>query len=1620
MERAQLSISTDKQAAVPAAFSPLLSPDSDFLDAEDTLSAVSNQIPHANIQAFRRHARPQSRAKFDDSKPISQTYPKYIQTGVTASSSAAKNVLLPTERQYASPPKTARGYFADHDPTQQSSDFNKIYHRVRNDTGFGSPDRSESARAAMLAACIEQGSAPEPVGVLRPIEETFDAEGMSMGEYRAGAVAAALEHMPNLETLVLRENRLSGRQSAKLFAAVEYSHLQYIDIAHNQLHTSAVKLLCQGLVEATSLRALDVEACRLSSADAVRLVRCLRRTPELQRLVLRENELQDCVAYEILALLVGDDKATLKLDFLAEGRSSRAASLGTELGAVARRSALTPSTAIGISDGDDGTGKPMVSDSSRWFEKLSLSLNALDVSWNDFSPTGCALIFQALVKTQLATLDFARNTVGSSSGIVGVDSLCQWLDSNEHLQHLNLSHCGLTIAHGRVISDALHGNTTLRGLHLDGNDVAVDARGYVCLLHPDAPVHGASAAEAVGVMHRRRHLHSSDVPSLQAQDHSTAEEAAEQDAQASLAAAAAASADGEKTHQGSQARTEQSAPGNGDIIVEEPPHDDDAPVAQVNGKSTMSTTKYLQLDGNGDVVLRSSVIQHLSECLTEMGSSWWSTQDVSVRNAHDTRRIIPRKARGSKKDWNDMQRKDSSLVKGLSTIRNLTQREKKTISDLEAQRVGVQEGMSTCWLCGRWRPVTFKYAAPISGPIPRRYVLLVASFDDWVPQLLKPSDDGNSYYLNRMVPARPFYFAFIVDGIMRASMDYNIAKVEQPRERGKDPVAGVAKLLDQLKSAEEVNQNGFIPPGTEFLNFMPAPGAELAKLAALTQAKLKADAENQDAVDSMRKEAAAFDAAVAGKVVSPPHIKPAGASPAAQQVAAFMKHARGHKAMPSTRRRSLMHNMSMGSRRRSVALFADNWEKMKQHSASQLVPGQDFPEKTRQPAVRRTKRLSLLNVARAIAFPLRKMVHSKIPALDEQSTAPSAPAAGASSAQFGRRSLPSATLGNLLKSPLSRRHSVLPPAQANASSNSVNGALGALAQNTLGSTLQKYTGPAIPPRVGGSGDGSTYKPHLKWKLSNGVFSGCKHMDAAAIQRCVASDMSHISDRLSNMLKDEAALKRLKRVFEEHYILLVSVFKRYCLAGAGRGGAKDFFSVSFGGLRQLAVDTGIMSRPNVIGSDVDRMFISSDNRMAVQANNPYKALCRHEFLECLVRIAQLGEEQGRSGQRVVDTFEDFVQTTLREAAQYDRDELHDHFRDELLWTEGADLAVRQYKEQIAALHDLFKCTKIQRIALASNSKALDGVDIISWVHMLELAGLIDPKYLGINEMDARLAFQFSKTVVVDEQAESSPHRVLSVQEMYEALGRLALRVQQVPDFEGVPFVAALVEVLEFATSIVDESSDAYLHPDTISALRNRTMSLSLQKAGLQATLQSGPDKAERAERVAQQITRARTLSTTKPHHEGTEASDGTELESPLLLSAAAATSQADSKLEPLRLHSPSSPVREHSGSSQAAVSPTPGHSAETSPRVQEALPMSDDVEEQEESHGHVQSLASLRSAFHAFDTDGTGYLSPDEILQLLFDVGHSQSSAKRLMEAMDANGDGEVSYNEFMAIAAQLL
>jgi len=72
--------------------------------------------------------------------------------------------------------------------------------------------------------------------------------------------------------------------------------------------------------------------------------------------------------------------------------------------------------------------------------------------------------------------------------------------------------------------------------------------------------------------------------------------------------------------------------------------------------------------------------------------------------------------------------------------------------------------------------------------------------------------------------------------------------------------------------------------------------------------------------------------------------------------------------------------------------------------------------------------------------------------------------------------------------------------------------------------------------------------------------------------------------------------------------------------------------------------------------------------------------------------------------------------------------------------------------------------------------------------------------------------------------------------------------------------------------------------------------------------------------------------------------------------------------------------------------------------------------------YSSSEQALRNAFRLFDTDGSGTIDRRELSAMLSKLGLVKSSSDtstvdRMFAAADANGDGQIDFNEFVALFA---
>ncbi|KAK3603071.1 hypothetical protein CHS0354_015766 [Potamilus streckersoni] len=62
-------------------------------------------------------------------------------------------------------------------------------------------------------------------------------------------------------------------------------------------------------------------------------------------------------------------------------------------------------------------------------------------------------------------------------------------------------------------------------------------------------------------------------------------------------------------------------------------------------------------------------------------------------------------------------------------------------------------------------------------------------------------------------------------------------------------------------------------------------------------------------------------------------------------------------------------------------------------------------------------------------------------------------------------------------------------------------------------------------------------------------------------------------------------------------------------------------------------------------------------------------------------------------------------------------------------------------------------------------------------------------------------------------------------------------------------------------------------------------------------------------------------------------------------------------------------------------------------------------------------ASLREAFQMFDEDGNGFISAAELKQVMTNLGEklTDEEVDQMIREADTDGDGQVNYEEFLAV-----
>ncbi|OQS07790.1 hypothetical protein THRCLA_00212, partial [Thraustotheca clavata] len=280
--------------------------------------------------------------------------------------------------------------------------------------------RSLTPTSLYIEKCIEMNLVPEPI-MKKAREKCIDGRlNLSIGDQLLSALSQSLAKIDTLTSINLKGNRLTDESMSTLLPALLESSVKELDLSWNGLALRGITHILPLITASHSpLVDLNLENNCLGDKPIVLLSTALTESRHLTRL-----NLSQC-------------------------------NIGHQ-GAIALGKAL----------------------------KYTLSLLELHVSWNKIRGVGAAQLALGLQEcSSLKTFDVSWNSFASISSQEALVALCSAFQTNRTLTHLDLSHNRLCEKDCTLLSDGLANNTTLRGLHLSGNELHVDAYGFII---PDA------------------------------------------------------------------------------------------------------------------------------------------------------------------------------------------------------------------------------------------------------------------------------------------------------------------------------------------------------------------------------------------------------------------------------------------------------------------------------------------------------------------------------------------------------------------------------------------------------------------------------------------------------------------------------------------------------------------------------------------------------------------------------------------------------------------------------------------------------------------------------------------------------------------------------------------------------------------------------------------------------------------------------------------------------------------------------------------------------------------------------------------------------------------------------
>lgn len=251
---------------------------------------------------------------------------------------------------------------------------------------------------------------------------------------------------------------------------------------------------------------------------------------------------------------------------------------------------------------------------------------------------------------------------------------------------------------------------------------------------------------------------------------------------------------------------------------------------------------------------------------------------------------------------------------------------------------------------------------------------------------------------------------------------------------------------------------------------------------------------------------------------------------------------------------------------------------------------------------------------------------------------------------------------------------------------------------------------------------------------------------------------------------------------KHYRVILGAFDYYAALienGKDADGEIDIFNMTYNAFSEFARDCGLicdacpLATIDIIWTTVNVLPIDALQRQLDRWNHK-RVMCRHEFMQALMRIAIAHYEGGLAP--AVDLLCSRLRTVLPAEALQDSNV----FRKKRCYSEMTDMTLRRKQPSLKAIFDVYARANRNRIDELQDSKL---VSIGEWLLLLEHTGLLESGQVSF--FGAKLIFKWSMIRACEDHSAKSERKMrhLTFSDFCEALVRVAC-VMALPTDEEV--------------------------------------------------------------------------------------------------------------------------------------------------------------------------------------------------------------------------------------------